>query len=157
GNAFDFDLSGTLRMTAMTVTDEAATLYATVAGAKAVSRVPDSQSAFDKVAAQVQSGGYFLTLSGGRLTEMRVPQGAAPTVVNVYREIASALQFARPAGESTRYRAEEYDTTGKYVAAYQLDRAQSLWQKTKERYVSLLAPKAPEGKIPARILPEIIS
>jgi hypothetical protein len=154
--AFDFDLMGVVRIAAMTVTPESATLYATIADVKAVSRVPGSQNQFDKVASQVQQGGCFFTLSGGRLSELRVPQGALPTVVAVYRHVAAALQFARPGRESVHYTAEEYDTTGKYVADYELDPASHVWQKKKQKYLSLLTPTLQQGNIPARIVPEVV-
>src|SRR5262249_12807565 len=95
GNAFDFDLTGLGRLVARTATPEATTLYASVTDIKATSRVPDSQAEFDKVATQIGEAGCFFTLSGGRVSELRVPQGGAATVINVYRQIASALQFAR--------------------------------------------------------------
>jgi len=156
-NSFDFDLTGIVRLATVTATPELATLYATIADVKAVSRIPDSQEEFDKIAAQVQKAGCFFTLSGGRLRELRVPQGAAPTVINVYREVASAFQFARPLQELTRYTAEEYDTTGKYVAEYEFEPNTRLWQKKKQKYLELLTPTLQQGNIPARILPEVVA
>ena len=155
-NTFDFDLTGVVRIATMTVTPEVATLYATMVDVKTVSRMPDSQSEFDKLAALIQKAGCFFTFSGGRLSELRVPQGAAPTVVNVYRQVVSALQFARPARESVHYTADEYDTTGKYVADYTLDPTTHLWQKRKQKYVSLLTPTLQQGNIPVQIVPEVI-
>jgi len=73
----------------------------------------------------------------------------------MYREIGSSLQFARSLRPADRYTAEEYDTTGQYVAEYTLDRDQNLWHKRKSRYIAILAAKTAPLNAPGQVAPEI--
>jgi hypothetical protein len=133
-NAFDFDLEGLVQITPTEVTPEMARLYVGVANPHIVSRTAGSQPEFDKVAEQIKGTGCFFTLSGGRVKDMYAPRGLSAIAANTYREIAAALQFARTVPSTDRYTAEEYDTTGQYVAEYQLDHASGVWNKRKLRY-----------------------
>jgi len=152
---FDFDLSGLVQIEPAAVTPEVVTLYVALADAKIVSRVPRSQADLDRVATELQSTGCFFTLSGGRVTEMRAPRGFSAIAANTYREIGASLQFARPTALADRYTAEEYDTTGQYVAEYTFDRDQSVWHKRKVRYIAILAAKTAPQNAPGHVVPQI--
>jgi hypothetical protein len=124
---------------------------------RVVSRVPNSQDAYDKIVAEIQSTGCFFSFEGGRVTAMRTPQGLSSLTANTYRAIASALQFAattRPVGS---YTAEEFDTTGQYVASYDAKLTPTTWRKTKRKYLSILAAKTAPINAPANIAPEVES
>jgi hypothetical protein len=154
-NTFDFDLEGRVQITPTAVTPDAATLYVAIADPKIVSRVPGSQPALDKVAAQLGGTGCFFTVSGGRVANMHAPRGLSTMAANVYREIGSELQFARTTSATDRYTSDEFDTTGHYVAAYSLDHEQNVWHKRKERYVAILAAKDAPVNAPARVAPHV--
>lgn len=157
-NAFDFDLTGHLEVTPTSATNDTVSLYMTAADAAISSRVPGSQPELDKVAAAMRATGCFVTMEGGRLTELRVPPSASSMVVNAYREVASAMQLALPpsTGE-TEYSAEEFDTTGSYVAAYRFVREDGLWHKRKEKYLRLLHGGSAPVNFPANLVPEVVS
>ena len=152
---FDFDLTGTLRVTPATATAEATTLYLGIANPKFVSRVQGSQSQFDKVATEIRGTGCFVTLSGGRVTTDYLRPGLNATAANVYRDVAAALQFARAADGAPQYTAEEYDTTGQYVAEYRFDADHSLWLKHKLRYVAILAANSAPAGTPSHVVPQV--
>jgi hypothetical protein len=154
-NAFDFDLTGLVQITPTNVAADVVTLYVAMANPQITSRVPQSQSAFDKVASQMAASGCFFSLSGGRITEMHTARGLSPSAANAYREVGSALQFARTLQNVEEYAAEEYDTTGQYVAEYRFDRSENVWHKRKQRYIAILAAKAAPINTPARLVPEI--
>ncbi len=155
GSAFDFDLEGIVQIAPTQVTSEAATLYVGIANPRIVSRVSGSQPEFDKVARQIASTGCFFTVSGGRVTEMYAPRGLPSIAANTFREIGAALQFARTIQPNSRYTAEEYDTTGKYVAEYQLVGASGVWSKRRLRYGAILAAKTAPQNVPAQVVPRI--
>jgi hypothetical protein len=81
----------------------------------------------------------------------------SPTAANTYRAVAAALQFASAEGDVVRYTAEEYDTTGLYVAEYQRDGDASHWHKRKQRYLNLLAAKTAPTRTPAQIVPQVVA
>lgn len=154
--ALDFELTGLLQVTPSARTDEAATLYVAIARPRIVSRVPESQSELDKVSDQLAKTGCFFDLAGGHVVGMRTPHGLSPTAANTYREIGAALQFSRTVQPADVYTAEEYDTTGRYVAEYRLDPSEQVWRRRKLRYIAILgAPKSSAPAIPAQVVPEI--
>jgi hypothetical protein len=155
-SSFDFDVIGDVDVRPVNATSESVLLYTLIRGAKIVSRVQGSQAELDKVARQIGQKGCFLTISGGRLTEIRVPKGVSPTVVNMYRTIGAGLQFASPRAAAERYTAAEYDTTGQYLAEYQSAGEPGVWRKQKQKYLALLGPKNAKASVPIRVLPQIV-
>jgi hypothetical protein len=153
-NMLDFDFDGLVQITPTAVGPDATTLYIAVANPRIVSRVTGSQPEFDRIASQIGATGCFFTFSGGRVVEMQSPRGLSPTAGNTYREIAAALQFARAARPAARYTAEEYDTTGQYIAEYE-QQGPLVWSKQKRSYVSILAAKAAPANAPGRVVPQI--
>jgi hypothetical protein len=152
--AFDFDVTGNVRFTSAMVTPQVATLYFTIGDAQITSRVP-SPSAFESTAAEIRKADAFVVLTGGRVTEMRLPSELSPMAANTYRAIASAIQFARASDGASRYTAEEYDTTGQYEAEYERSGEPNSWHKRKQRYFGLLAAKHLSTNVPAQIIPEV--
>src|SRR5215471_3635992 len=157
GNAFDFDLLGTLSIAPVTAAAESTTLFASIPDAKIVSREPSGQTELDKIATELRGAGCFLTLAGGRIVGYRWPRGMSATAANVYRSIGAGLQFARAANGSQRYTAEEYDGTGRYSAEYAADAEQGVWHKRKLKYVDLLTVKGTSTDSPLRIVPAVVS
>jgi hypothetical protein len=152
--AFDFDVIGRVQVEPSAVTTQAVTLHAVMRDARIVSRIPEAQSELDKLAVELNSSGFFFELRAGLLRDMRVPKGASPLVVNTFRTIASALQVARSASDRPDYIATEYDSTGKYRAAYRVD-AGGVVQKQKLAYVELLGAQATGTASSLRIVPRI--
>jgi HEAT repeats len=156
--AFDFDLAGTLRVAPVASTANEASLYLTVEGAKVTSRIPSGQAELDKLAAQIQSGGCFVDLQGGKVSAVHLPVGLGALAANVYRELAADLQFA--SGSSGPFTTTEYDTTGEYVATY-TPLADSLHvTKQKQRYLSVLGGTVPNllmPSAPTQIVPQVVA
>jgi hypothetical protein len=152
--AFDFDVLGRVQIEPYIVTAQAVTLHAVIRDARIVTRIPGAQPELDKLADELNSAGFFFELRAGLLRDMRVPKSASPLVVNTFRTIASALQVARSASDRPDYVATEYDSTGKYRAAYRLDAGGAL-QKQKLAYVELLGAPATGTASTLRIVPRI--
>jgi len=132
GNGFDFDVIGNLELEPVVVTAESATLHASLPDARIVSRNPGAQAELDKLAAELRGAGAFFVQSGGRTGDLRVPASMSQMAASTYRQAAVALQFARAKDGAKRYTAEEFDTTGQYIAEYALG-ADGTWQKKKLR------------------------
>ena len=153
--AFDFDLSGKLRVIPIRVSGGDAALYLTIDDAKIVSRAPGSQPSFDKVANEVRSTGCFFDLVDGRVRDMRVSPELSGISANIYREIGADLQFA--GGSGAAYESTEYDTTGRYVAEYKSQADALHWKKEKLRYLALVSAKPAPSSGPSNIVPNVES
>jgi hypothetical protein len=153
-NAFDFDLMGNVAIAVVAVGSDSVTLHASITDTTSVSRVPGTQAEFDRLAAEIGAAGCFFELRGGRVSEMRLAKGQPAMVANAFRELGSALQFAHAVGDSSRYTAEEYDSTGQYVAEYER-RGERLWHKKKQRYLGMLVPKTVLTHLPVSVVPEV--
>jgi hypothetical protein len=155
--AVDFDVDSLVRMSDVRSTPESATLYIAFVSPTIVSRLPGSQPAFDKIRSEVEATGCFATLTGGRITEMYFARGMSVTTANLYREVAAALQVSRAVGDVDRYTAEEYDTTGKYVAEYTAEHDGRLLHRHKQRYFAILAAKTAQANAPGQVVPRVLA
>jgi len=155
--AFDFDLTGKVRVAPIRVPGAELALYLTIDDAKIVSRVHGSQPTFDKIAAEVSSTGCLVEFASGRLHALRVSPALSAMSANIYRELGADLQFA--GGDGQQYEADEYDTTGRYVAQYAAQSDPLHWKKHKLRYSEILAPASAAGpsRGPSRIVPTVES
>jgi hypothetical protein len=153
---FDFDVSGTVRIAPASVTDKAARLYLEISDPSIVSRVPGTQPSFDNVSAQLAATRIFFLVEGGRVTEMDLAPGTSPMVASILREVGVSLQFSRTAPPSPSYSADEYDTTGKYVARYQKGADDLHWVRTKTSYVEILAAASAAPTAPSRVAPKVV-
>jgi hypothetical protein len=137
-NAYDFDLTGNVGLMPVQVSAESVTLHVSIPDAAIVSRIPGSEPEFERIAKELRGTGAFFTLKGGLVSELRVPPGQAPMVSTIYREVAAALEFARAADGRSSYTATEYDTSGRYLARYDLEPSNGSWQKQKLKYFEVL-------------------
>jgi hypothetical protein len=153
--AFDFDLFGDVELRAVRVKPEAAMLYATITNVRVVNRVPETQSDLDKMRAELRQHGAFFTIAGGRAGELLVPSGLTAMAASTYRQIAASVQFVHAEPKAERYTADEYDTTGQYVAEYSRGADGRAWSKRKQRYTALLG-AAPGTNGASKIVPEIV-
>jgi Lipoprotein amino terminal region len=160
--AVDFDFTGDLVVRPVEVGREEVTLYAAIQNARFASRRNESQAELDRRASKLDVP-YFVTLSGGRVTQLGVPKGADPIALGMYRTLCSSLQVVRPlvsedkaSADASKWTASEYDTTGQYEAEYEPLRA-NRYAKRKLKYLSLLAPETRNGKLPSEIVPNIVS
>jgi hypothetical protein len=155
--AFDFDLTGSLRVMAVSASGSHASLYLTVDGANAVSRLPGSQEDLDKVARQIESTGCFVDFDGGQVRTLHLPAGMAAMPANIYRELGAELQFAPG---NARYTAREFDTTGQYEAEYAPLAEARHFSKKKLRYLALLGPQVANllmPSAPSQVAPQVVS
>ncbi len=136
--AYDFDLTGNVGLLPVQVSAESVTLHVSIPDAAFVTRVAGSNPEFKRIGEELRGTGAFFTLKGGLVSELRVPPGQAPMVSTIYREIAAALEFARAADDRHSYTATEYDTSGRYLAQYDLDPSSGSWQKQKLKYLEVL-------------------
>ena len=155
-NVMDFDLNGDLLVIPASVADGITTLFVAVRNAKLVSRVPDAQGQLSKIADQASATGCLLTLTNGRVSEIRIASDLSPLTVGIYRELGSRLQFANSDDGADKYESEEYDGTGKYVAKYtREDAAGTHFQKRKLRYTEVLGAKTQTALGPSKVLPYV--
>jgi hypothetical protein len=152
-----FDLAGTATIVPVSSTATSVTIFETIADAKVAARSKDAQADLDKVAAQIRKTACFFTLSGGIVSEMRMPRALLPTVASTYRALASSFQFARSLGSESPFSATEHDTTGEYVAEYARESDQPAWQKRKLRYVHLVGGEGVLLAAPLQILPQVVA
>jgi hypothetical protein len=157
GSNFDFDIVGTLELVPATIAAGSTTLQARIPDARIVSRIPGSQAELDKLAAEIRSPVAVFELTGGRAGALFVPSGMSQMAASTYRHVASALQFARASDGSTRYSAEEHDTTGKYLAEYSAGATERVWQKRKARYLGILGAETLPAQVQQRVVPEVVS
>src|SRR5688572_18919717 len=75
GQTYDFDLMSTVDVVPQDVTPERTTLYIGIRDARVVSRAPGTQGEIEAAAAELRASGALVTLSGGRVSELRVPAG----------------------------------------------------------------------------------
>jgi hypothetical protein len=155
--AFDFDLGGQLELVPIKQTPDKTTLHASISDAKITSRIPGGQAELDRSAAEIRAGGAFFTLAGGRLSEFAVPVKQSALASSTYRQVAAALQFARALNGSQRYTAQEYDTTGQYLAQYEFLPATGTWQKSKQRYLGILGVEAMPKQANVQLLPQVVA
>jgi len=157
GSSFDFDIVGTLEIVPAVVAAGSGTLQARIRDARIVTRIPGSQAELDKLAAEIRGLGALFELQGGRTATLFVPNGMSQMAASTYRHVASALQFARASDGSNSYSAEEYDTTGKYLAEYSLGSTKNVWQKRKARYLGILGAEGLPADVQQRVVPELVS
>jgi HEAT repeat protein len=156
-NAFDLHLDGSVNIAVARATGDDAMLHLTIPDARVVSQPGKRHDEVDRAVAQVRDAGCFVTFSRGRFTELRVPGQLSDMAVNVFRQIASALQVTRAPGADAAYTSEEYDTTGHYVAEYRRGSAESTLQKKKLRYLSLIGGQGSASATTLQIVPEVVS
>lgn len=151
---FDFDLTGAAELVAFAVTPDTASFYVAIEGAKFVSRTPGTQPQFDKLCDELKRL-YSFDMKGGLVTRAYMPKDLHPMAAAVFRTISASLQFARTQHHVRSFDANEFDTTGQYVAEYlQLAEPHS-WRKIKRRYLSVLPPK--DQSVETRgVIPEVV-
>jgi hypothetical protein len=154
--SFDFDLDGRLAVETVSASPDLVELYLSVAEVTLQNRVATSQVELDELRVELGRSGAFVSLAGGRMRSLAVPPGMSELAVGTYRQLGAALQFAAAERGAQRYTAEEYDSTGKYVAEYELS-ADRTWRKQKQRYLSLLAAQSLPGSSELGILPDVAS
>jgi hypothetical protein len=152
--ATDFELSGELRLTCTSSSAEATTVRVEIVAPRVVSKVAAEQPQLEQALRELASP-VMITLKSGMVTEQRFAPGMKPSAVGTYRTLAAALQLAPPTGQSQRWQARERDTTGEYLAEYR--REAGLVHKQKLRYLSLLVPAADRERLPAELLPQVVS
>jgi hypothetical protein len=153
---FDFDLVGHVELTPVSITAEEVCLYATMEDARVVNRTPEKEEELEQLTRELRASGGFFTLSGDRLSELRVPEALSPMAATVYRHVAAGLQFAHAPDDSRRYTVEEYDATGRYLADYERGATSNVWRKSKQRYTKLLSHTASADVSTSAFLPEIV-
>lgn len=152
---FDFDLAGNVDVDVASTDEQSALLYLSFSDAKVVNRVPGSRAELDRMTTELRRSGAFITLRGGLSTTLDVSPELSDMTMSTYRQLGAALQFAHARGDATKYSAEEYDATGKYLAEYQ--RSGGVWQKRKASYSSLLGLQALPGSDGLTITPHLFA
>jgi hypothetical protein len=152
--ATEFEVSGELRLTCTSSSAEVTTLRAVIIAPRVASRSAAQQPQLEQALRGLDSP-VIITLKNGMVSDQRFALGMKASAVGTHRTLAAALQLAPPLGQSQRWQARERDTTGEYLAEYR--REAGLVRKQKLRYLSLLVPAADQERLPAALLPQIIS
>jgi hypothetical protein len=156
GALYDFDLLGTIELSALRVTPEATELRATLRDARIQSRVPNSQGEFDRIVSQLTQP-FLITLKGGRVSDTSLPRDVHPIIAGTFRSVAAALQVARASTTASNWTAEEFDTTGQYTADYRTVAGDpTRIEKRKLAYTSVLLAKG-QAKPAVQVVPKIVS
>ncbi|HSU42202.1 MAG TPA: HEAT repeat domain-containing protein [Polyangiaceae bacterium] len=143
---FDFDLAGNVDIVPTSVSPELVALYLAFTDANVVNRVGSTGGDLDRWQNELRRTGAFVSLNGGRANALDIPPGLSEMTMSTYRQLGAALQFTRAEGGAQSYTAEEYDSTGRYLAEYQRAPDGSTWLKRKRSYLSLLGAHAlPDG------------
>ncbi|MGO9835078.1 MAG: hypothetical protein ACLP1X_12765 [Polyangiaceae bacterium] len=155
--AFDFDLDTVVQAGTARYASDRVTLFLAAASPRVTSRVPEMQGHFDQLEKELTATGCFATYEDGRLSDFYLPRGLSPMTANIYRALAAALQFSRGAPAAETYTADEYDTTGQYVAEYRFDPSHQIWERHKSKYVAILGNRTASPLLPPSIAPRIVS
>lgn len=134
---YDFDFSARARVIAVDVAANKASCFLVLENPRFVSRVPGSQTDFDRLTSQLKQP-YFFDLEGGLVTSVSVPQDLHPLATAVFRSFSAALQFAAHDQKPSAFTATEFDTTGKYTAEYTPSNDPLVWHKQKQKYLGIL-------------------
>jgi Lipoprotein amino terminal region len=156
-SAFDFELSADLVVLPTAVTDSSTSLLLALRNWKLVSHVANTQPDFDKLAAEGETSGAVVVLSGGRVSELQFASDESGVIAGIYREIGSYLQFATTTNGESQYQAEEWDTTGQYVADYHRAGESGNWQRRKLRYLGILGAQRAATLMPIKIVPAVLA
>jgi hypothetical protein len=154
--SFDFDLIGRVEVTPVSVTAEVATLYVEFPDLRVVNRAPNTAADLDALVRELRRHGGFFSLAGGRTNAIQVEPEMSIMAASTVREIASAFQFARPRSGENQYRTEEYDSTGPYLAEYEVGPEASRWRKHKLRYLGLLGAGALAPGSGSVVVPRVV-
>jgi len=149
---YKFDLTAVLQIVPLQVSGSIVEL---ALGLRDPTLVVGSGQSSPELAAELQVP-YAFTLDHGALVSSRVAKPVSPLALATLRSLSSAFEFAAPPAGQARWSAKEYDGTGQYEAAYQLDAGANLISKHKARYLDTLL----SGKVDAanrlKILPKMI-
>jgi Lipoprotein amino terminal region len=157
----DFDLVGDVEWVATQVTKESVTLHALIENARFTSHKEGTRANFEALAGKVAVP-YFVTFTGGRVSEVRIATGTDPIVAGIYRTVSAALQLTWPLVEGNtreqpkRWTSFEYDTTGKYAAEYNQETPDQI-TKRKAKYLNLLSSQSDGMELPHEFLPNIVA
>jgi len=108
-----------------------------------------------KISEELEDPVVFV-LAGGRVTDSWFASRLSGVSVSTWRTIFVALQLSEPKPAAAKWAAEEFDSAGRYRAAYQREPTTGAVVRTKGSYVGLLDTQG--GKAPpAEMLPQIQS
>lgn len=153
-STISYELDASPRIIVIDQREDRTTLYVRLLGVTITNRLANGGSDFDRLAQELREGACLVVLSGGRLVELGLRKGESNAVAASFRQLASSLQLAKP-GAGSSWQAEEYDTSGQYVAQYNFDDGSKTYQKEKLRYVALLGRPVVPGVGPLQMVPEI--
>jgi hypothetical protein len=152
----DFDLDADCTVVALSSSGGAATLHAALSKVVIQDHAKQPGPALRAAESEMQAVGVLVALTDGVVSEFHVPRSLGLIAFNVYREIGSAMQFPTAALGATTYQGSEYDTTGRYVAAYRRDPTSTVWYRHKERYANLVGMGAASAIGQLNIVPTIV-
>lgn len=130
-------------------------LYLRAHDTQALTTDNERAAAFAEVGQRIEQP-FSVVLSKGIIDGLRVSEQDAEAA-NVLRVLASALQVAESGGAATEFAAEEYDSTGRYLAEYQRDAKSGELIKRKVRYEALTVFMNARAKLPLLPKPSIKS
>jgi hypothetical protein len=94
-------------------------------------------------------------LREGKVASQRFAADISPIIVSLERSVIAAIQLPSPTSGATSWSAQELDSTGRYKAEYQLDRAESVVRKRKLAFEALLTTGKLGSVDQSKLLPKI--
>ena len=140
--AIHYELGGDLTIAVVDERDGRATLHLRLIDPRIKGLSPGGIEAPERLARDLEEGEAIAILAAGKLVELGFLEGAPTPVVATFKQLAAGLQVAVARGAKNAL-AEEYDTSGRYLAVYAFDHAAGTLLKTKIRY--LATPGSPNG------------
>ncbi len=153
-SGISYELEASPRIMVVDHRGDRTTLYLRLLGVTVRNPQANGGANFDQLAQELREGACLAVLSSGRLVELGFRKGVSNAALATFRQLASSLQLAKP-GTGSSWQAEEYDTSGQYVAQYTFDDGSKVYRKEKLHYLALLGRPVVPGVGPLQLVPEV--
>lgn len=145
--AIHYELNSDLTISVVEERDGRTTLHLRLVEPKVRGLAPGGIEAPDRLSRDLREGDAVAVLAAGKMVAFGFRKSTPNSVVNTFRQLAAGLQVAVARGAKDDLQ-EEYDTTGRYLAAYTFDHATGTVCKTKVRYLALLGNSGGPSMLP---------
>jgi len=145
--AIHYELNSDLTISVVEERDGRTTLHLRLVEPKVRGLAHGGIEAPDRLSRDLREGDAVAVLAAGKMVAFGFRKSTPNSVVNTFRQLAAGLQVAVARGAKDDLQ-EEYDTTGRYLAAYTFDHATGTVCKTKVRYLALLGNSGGPSMLP---------
>jgi len=130
-----FDLASGLAVGVVALPQaDSAQLYCRFTSPRFTSTAGGADRQFDRLASELKQG-FFVTITAGKLAEIRVASVPSRFAESIVRTVAAAFQFSGPRqANALKWKTEELDATGRYTIEYTPGRNSEEILRRKESY-----------------------